>query len=1023
MTLRFGLPEFQNDPLFERLQGTYRAPEEKIVAEFLETLNPFYTSEKDQIRVRAGKWVEAVRTHKLSSLNVQSMLQVYPLSSERGRSIMSLAEALLRIPDSYTAGLLIRDKISELNWSATEAQVPIQLAGWGLEFLRKFILEKESKLLNRLSDPFILRVFKIGMQQVANQFILGTTIEKAIKRAEPSALRRYSYDMLGEGARTWEMAHRYKGAYLHAIETLKSADHLEAQSISVKLSALHPKYFVGHAEDVLKNLVPTLIEIAEAARSARLAMTIDAEEVARLELSLEVMDRVMNSESLKAWNGFGLAVQAYQKRMLPTLDWLCEKAQSYKMPLNVRLVKGAYWDTEIKLDQVAGLSDYALFTKKSATDISYLRGAQRIFEGEGHLRPQFATHNAFTISSVIAMAKGRRDYEFQRLQGMGEPLYQAVQKDYEIPCRIYAPVGEHQDLLAYLVRRLLENGANSSFVNKIYDADLAISSALDDPFQKFEKTQPSRNHNIPLPSHMYGDSRRNSKGFDMQDISGLRTLESEIQKVSLEKISVNSRHSQGERREIINPGDSKHVVGGIQECTLEDLENALELAHQNWESWEMTPASKRAEILEKASQLFEKNAPRLLGLLQCEGGKTLADAISELREAVDFCRYYANQAILDFENPTRLPGPTGEVNTISLRGRGVFACISPWNFPLAIFIGQVTAALASGNAVIAKPASQTPLIAAIAIELLHEAGVPQNILHFLPGKASLIGNMLVSDSRISGVVFTGSTKTAKHINAQLANRNGPLVPLIAETGGLNAMIVDSSALPEQVVDSVIISAFQSAGQRCSALRILYLQEDIYDTVMPMLIAAMKELKVGNPSRLESDLGPVIDKATCDEIEEYLTQNSKRIIARGSVPSDLQGSYIAPAIVKLSGIEELEKEVFGPVLHVAKFKARELDQVISQINEKGYGLTMGVMSRIESTISHIQKHAHVGNLYINRSMIGAVVGVQPFGGEGLSGTGPKAGGPFYLHRFAVERTFTDNITAMGGNPELLTLGEG
>ena len=1015
-----GLPSFQNEKLFQTYAPVMRGDEGEIVAGYLDALSPFYTANQSQIRDRATRWIEDVRQQKLSPWDVQSLLQAYPLSSAQGRSLMSLAEALLRIPDTLTAGYLIQDKISGMGWKNHDAHTLIQLGGQGLDLLSKYFNRKPG-LFRKISNPVILRVLQLGMSRIANQFILGTTIEKAIARATPDALHRYSYDMLGEGARTWAMADAYKAAYLSAIEALKNAPHRESQSISVKLSALHPKYGIAHAQDVLDHMVPVLLEIAESARTHGIAVTIDAEEVARLELSLDVIDRVISASSLKGWDGFGLAVQAYQKRLLPTLDWLHEKAKSYNMPLNVRLVKGAYWDSEIKLDQVAGLADYALFTKKASTDISYLQGAQRLFAASGYLRPQFVTHNAFTISSILAMAGDRQDYEFQRLQGMGEPLYRAVQSEYAIPCRVYAPVGAHHDLLAYLVRRLLENGANSSFVNRIYDTALPVKDALDDPFLKLKDSAPTRNLNIPLPSDLYGKTRQNSKGFDLQDITTLQTLGDEISRFSNEKFTAASPQSKGLLRNVLNPANPQEVVGTVTEGTVEDLDRALTLSSLHWEMWEGTPVARRAEILLKASHLFEDNAEALLNLLIREGGKTLSDAVSELREAVDFCRYYAQQARKDFGALVRLPGPTGEVNALGLRGRGVFACISPWNFPLAIFTGQVTAALAAGNAVVAKPASQTPLVAGLAIKLLHQAGVPEEVLHFLPGKANVVGDALVSDLRVKGIVFTGSTVTAKNINQHLANRGGPIVPLIAETGGLNAVIVDSSALPEQVVDNVVISAFQSAGQRCSAARILYLQDEIYDKVMALLIPAMEELSVGNPAHLSSDLGPLIDQAACGEIEAYLQKHQDQIIARGKIPQGLQGSYLAPAILAISGIEALEKEVFGPVLHVAKFKASELDSVIKAINQKGYGLTLGVMSRVESTIEKIRTQAHVGNIYINRSTIGAVVGVQPFGGEGLSGTGPKAGGPFYLHRFAVERTFTDNITAMGGNPELLGLG--
>lgn len=952
---------------------------------------------RTEIGVQAKEWIEQVRNTRLSLFDVQRFLQTFPLSHEQGRSLMSLAEAYLRIPDSYTANLLLKDKVSGKAWhkEGLKKDTMASLSQRGLDLLGAI----QNQAWASLTTPLSLRVFKVFMSLLSREFILGQTIEEAITRRRKMPQDRISFDMLGEGARTFSMAENYKEAYSHAIQTIgeqdtKGRSAFERDSISVKLSALHPHYGFSHHQQVMDELLPTLIELCSLARQAGIALTIDAEEAARLELSLDLIDAACSSKELNGWDGLGLAVQAYQKCAPAVIEWAENLSVKSKMPLMIRLVKGAYWDTEIKIAQVGGYEAYPVFTRKAATDLSYLACAEKLLKAKGSLYPQFATHNAYTVAAILKMAKNLENVEFQRLQGMGEGLYKIVRQQHPIACRVYAPVGRDPDLLPYLVRRLLENGANSSFVYQIHDQSRDSQEILGDPWTFFESHAPEGHPAIPLPSNLYGTARKNSQGYDLND-----------------RIVVNQLHEDIEK--------SQHLYGTLKEATLEDLEGALTLATSHWESWDLTKADKRARILHKAADLMEKKRGLFLGLLIREGKKTLPDAVSELREAVDFCRYYAVESLKHFSDPQVLQGPTGERNELGLRGRGVFVCISPWNFPMAIFTGQVIAALAAGNGVIAKPAGLTPLIGFHVIQTLYEAGVPQTVLHFLAGPSRVLGTPLLADQRVNGVVFTGSTEVAQHIQQTLTERGGPIVPLIAETGGINAMVVDSSALIEQVVDDVLASAFQSAGQRCSALRILFIQEDIYEPTLHMLKEAMEALTVGDPAHLSTDVGPVIDHEAREAIEAYVAEHP--VLGRTILP-DVSGTFVAPTLMEVNGMEDVSREVFGPVLHVARFKAKELEHVVRTINQSGYGLTMGLQSRIESTIVKVRSLAHAGNLYVNRNMIGAVVGVQPFGGEGLSGTGPKAGGPYYLPRFAVERTFSYNITASGGNVALLNLEE-
>lgn len=987
-----------NDILHRRsLFETLASQDEKSLIEgMLQELSSL-RSQRLEISTQATLWINSVREAPLATFNIQRFLQDFPLTHQEGRSLMAMSEAFLRIPDSYTAALLLKDKLSGHRWqkeTGTKASL-LGFSRWGLDLLN-FL---QTKSWGGLTQPLSLKGFKVFMRLLAREFILGRTIEEACKRRLKTPQDRFSFDMLGEGARTFSAAKEYMTAYRHAIEIVgnkkgPALSPFEKDSISIKLSALYPHYTFAHQQEVMKDLLPHLLELCVLARDAGIALTIDAEEASRLELSLDLIEAISQMGELKGWDGFGLAVQAYQKRAPAVIEWAESLARSTKRPLMIRLVKGAYWDTEIKIAQTGGYPSYPVFTRKATTDLSYLACAQKLLKAEGVLYPQFATHNAYTVAALLEMAKGRKDVEFQRLQGMGEELYKVVRATQPVACRVYAPVGKDQDLLPYLVRRMLENGANSSFVHKVYDKNLPFEDVLGDPWAFFETHSLGSHPKIPLPKDLYGNARTNSQGYDLSDKKTVAELKEAMDK-------------------------SEDVQGTHKEATLKNLETAFQTATHHWESWDLTPAHTRADILNKAATLLEERKGLFLKLLIQEAKKTLPDAVAELREAVDFCRYYAVESLKHFGFPQVLQGPTGERNDLVLRGRGIFVCISPWNFPLAIFMGQVTAALAAGNAVIAKPASHTPLIASRAVDLLYEAGVPREILHFLPGRGSTLGTPLVADSRVSGVVFTGSTATAQHIQKTLTERGGPIVPFIAETGGLNAMIVDSSALIEQVVDDVIASAFQSAGQRCSCLRILFVQEDIYPQTIQMLKEAMEILEVGDPQWLSTDVGPVIDDGARDEIEAYVASHSP--LARTPL-SALDGSFVAPTLIEVKGMKDVKKEVFGPVLHVASFKAQDLEDVVRSINQSGYGLTMGLQTRLESTIRKVRDLSHAGNLYVNRNMIGAVVGVQPFGGEGLSGTGPKAGGPYYLPRFAVERTFSYNITASGGNVALLNLEE-
>lgn len=1003
----------------------------------------------DHIAHTARLLVSKVRQQRLQKGGLDAFLYEYDLSSTEGIALMCLAEALLRIPDAATVDNLLRDKITAADWAAHAGQSEsffVNAATWGLVLTGKILSNPETasgkmqgavkQLLERTSAPVIRKAVKQAMGFLGYQFVMGETIEQALKRAKSKEEQgyRFSYDMLGEAACTAADAERYFQAYQNAITKIGKAAAgkgvIEGPGISVKLSALHPRYEFAQRDQVLAQVIPQLRSLAMQAKAANIGLTVDAEEAERLDLSLDIIEAVFCDPALEGWEGFGLAVQSYQKRAMFVLDWLIALAHKQQKRLMVRLIKGAYWDAEIKIAQVKGLTAYPVFTRKTATDVSFLACAKKMLDHPEAFYAQFATHNAYSLAAILEMAQGRRDFEFQCLHGMGYTLYDQVvgPENFNIPCRVYAPVGGHKDLLAYLVRRLLENGANTSFVNRIIDADIPLDEIIADPVAKLRALTTKAHPKIPLPPDLYLPERKNSIGIDLTNIAQLQTLDTvltaETQKTWQAFPIINGKAETGAMRSIFDPSDKRRKIGEVCAANVEQVERALTYAAAATSRWDATAIEQRAACLEHAADLFEQRMAEFIAIAVREAGKSIADAVGEVREAIDFCRYYAAEARSHLATQL-LPGPTGETNQLEFHGRGVIVCISPWNFPLAIFAGQITAALVAGNTVIAKPAEQTPLMAAAAVRVLHEAGIPGDVLQLLPGAGAVIGARLVADARVQGVVFTGSTETARAINQTLANRPGPLPMLIAETGGLNAMLVDSSALLEQVVIDVENSAFNSAGQRCSALRVLFVQEDIADRLTEMLCGAMAELKIGDPGLLTTDIGPVIDDEARAMLIAHVERMNKEAKLLYQVPlakECAQGTFFAPCVFEIDSLARLTREVFGPILHIVRYASGQLDEVIAAINNTGYGLTLGIQSRIDATIDYIHQRLRVGNTYVNRNIIGAVVGVQPFGGEGLSGTGPKAGGPHYLPRLCVERTLTINTTAAGGNASLLCLGE-
>jgi RHH-type proline utilization regulon transcriptional repressor/proline dehydrogenase/delta 1-pyrroline-5-carboxylate dehydrogenase len=1013
-------------------------PDEQLAARFLSDA-PRSEQAEGRIDARATRLVEAIRAGTGGLGGIEDFLHAYSLSTREGLALMVLAEALLRVPDAATADRLIEDKLAAGDWAADVKSTTflVSASAWTLGVTARIIQPGETpdtiveSLVKRLGLPAVRAATRQAMRLLGSHFVLGQTIDEALERAGAHGEFRYSFDMLGEGARTATDAERYFAAYAAAIEAIgATAGSLALPArpgISVKLSALHPRYEAVSRARVLKELCPRVLELARIARRDDLLFTVDAEEADRLELSLDVVAAVLPDASLAGWDGFGLAVQAYQKRAPEVIDWLVALADALDRRLMVRLVKGAYWDTEVKRAQERGLDGYPVFTRKAMTDLCYMTCVRQLLAARVRLYPQFATHNALTVASVIEDAGGIEGFEFQRLHGMGEALYEALIA--ELPaaaCRVYAPVGGHRDLLAYLVRRLLENGANSSFVSVAADPNVPVADILRRPQSWITDARHARHAKIPLPRDLYPD-RTNSSGVEFGHDASLQALIADARSALAAPADaapiVNGRARAGTERTVHSPIDGA-TVGRVREADAATAEAAMAAAVAGFAPWAATPVADRAAALDRAADRIEADRGRLIALMQVEGGKTLDDCVSEVREAADFCRYYAAEARRAL-TPQLLPGPTGESNELRYRGRGVFVCISPWNFPLAIFTGQVAAALAAGNAVVAKPAEQTPLVAAQAIRLLHAAGVPPSALHLVPGDGQ-VGAALVADVRVAGVAFTGSTEVGQAINRALAAKNGPIPPLIAETGGINAMIVDATALPEQVTDDVITSAFRSAGQRCSALRLLCLQEDVAERMLEMIVGATRALTVGDPREPSTHVGPVIDAEAKAKLQAWIAamerQGRVRFRWDRAAPLPRAGTYVPPAVIELESARALKEEVFGPILHVVRWREDALDALLDAIAANGTALTLGIHSRIDSTVAHIAARLPHGNVYVNRSMIGAVVGTQPFGGTGLSGTGPKAGGPNYLHRFATEQVVTVNTAAAGGNASLLAQDE-
>jgi RHH-type proline utilization regulon transcriptional repressor/proline dehydrogenase/delta 1-pyrroline-5-carboxylate dehydrogenase len=1036
-------------PVGQAINADFLADEETLVRRLADAAR-MNDADASQVQATARRLVEAVRQAPAAKTGLDAFLRQYDLSSQEGVILMCLAEALLRIPDDETADRLIADKLKAGDWAShlgDSQSLFVNASTWGLMLTGRMIrLDANdvaapssaiSRVVGRIGEPVVRTAMRQAMRIMGHQFVMGRTIAEALDNSLNPGTRRYRYtfDMLGEAALTGADADRYFEAYGGAIKALHArvgeyADAESRPSVSVKLSAMHPRFERAHHRRVRTDLSPRLIELCSAARDAGIALTLDTEESERLELTLELLEAICRSPRLEGWSGCGIAVQTYQKRSLPMVRHLIDLARDTRRLLHVRLVKGAYWDAEIKRAQERGLPGYPVFTRKPNTDVAYLACAKLVLEQGAALYPQFATHNAHTVAAVWHMARrSGREFEFQRLHGMGEDLYAEVTRSdaLGVPCRVYAPVGEHEDLLPYLVRRLLENGSNTSFVNRIVNENEPIENIIGDPVRTVDGYAKAAHPRIPLPVDVYQPERRNSLGLNLANGSVLSELSARMERVSrrpwVAGPSIGGHEIKGQSEPVRNPANTAEVVGTVGAATAAQVDEAIGIAVRAQPGWDAAGAGPRAAALDRAADLFEASLHELVAMCVREAGKTVPDSIAEVREAVDFLRYYAARAREDFGKPLRMPGPTGESNELSLHGRGVFVCISPWNFPLALFAGQVAAALAAGNSVIAKPAEQTPLVAAQAIRLLLQAGIPGEVLHFLPGAGATVGARAVADPRVAGVAFTGSTETARIINRTLAAREGAIAVLIAETGGQNAMIVDSSALPEQVVIDAVQSSFNSAGQRCSALRVLCVQEDIAPKVKRLLAGYMNELCIGDPALLATDVGPVIDAAALDTLELHA-----RTILQGASwhhrlalgPATRSGTFFAPLAVQIESIDVLEREVFGPILHVLPYRARDLESLVDAINGTGYGLTFGIHSRIDSTVRRVASRIAAGNVYVNRNMIGAVVGTQPFGGCGLSGTGPKAGGPHYLQRYAHERTVTINTSAVGGNASLLAM---
>ena len=1047
--LLFTQGEQHQDQLRDKLNDAYRLDENTAIETVLNFID-LDAEARQKIHDVAYRLVEQLRRTRLRRGGLDTLLSTYDLSTTEGIALLCIAEAILRIPDNNTIDNLLHDKLTRTDWQRVLGKSDslfVNATTWVLmltgEILGGGAQQNENlsttikRLLRRTSEPVIRQAVAQAMKILARQFVIGQNITQALQHASRDWRKGYShsFDMLGEAARTDADAERYYQAYITAIKVIGTkANRLVLSNrpgISIKLSALYPRYEFAQQDTAIPLLTTRLLKLARLAKQHAIDLTVDAEEANRLDISLAIIKPVFMHTDLADWQGFGLAVQAYQKRAFYLIDWLQQMSIEAGKRLVVRLVKGAYWDSEIKLSQELGLADYPVFTRKVNTDVSYIACAQKLLMAPQHFYPRFATHNPHTVATILQMTTQNQAIEFQCLHGMGHSLYDHLLQQYKdkVRCRIYAPVGCHQELLPYLVRRLLENGANTSFVHRIMDKRLSIEEIIVDPLQQATQPEDKKHPKIPLPLAIYGNGRINSRGIDLTNrrecgalVVAMRTAR---EKKWCAKPTIITLKQSGETQTIYDPAFAKRIVGTVINADPQMIDNAITQTTLAASAWDACDVTERAQVLQKMADLLEQQRADFIYLAVREAGKTISDALAEVREAIDFCRYYALQARQHLAAPQLLTGATGEQNQLAYHGRGVFVCISPWNFPLAIFTGQVAAALVAGNAVIAKPAEQTPLMASAAVNLFYQAGLPKEVLVLLPGSGEDIGAKLVADERIDGVMFTGSTQVAKSIQRCLAQKAGAIVPLIAETGGQNAMLVDSSALPEQVVNDVIISAFGSAGQRCSALRVLFLQEDIADNIITMLKGAMAKLKLGDPALLTTDVGPVIDskaQAILQRHIEHMSTVAHLVYQTPMTKNCVTGHFVAPTVFAIDNIGQLQHEVFGPILHIVRFKIENLAAVLDEIKATGYGLTLGIYSRIQERVKFIYTRLRIGNVYVNRNMIGAVVGVQPFGGEGLSGTGPKAGGPNYLQRLCVERTLTINTTAIGGNADLLSLYE-
>tara|TARA_B100000686_G_scaffold83251_1_gene90015 strand:+ start:4064 stop:7195 length:3132 start_codon:yes stop_codon:yes gene_type:complete len=1032
---------------FDKINQIAYENESKIAENLLDYLKPEYISRINNIEDRALEIVESVRKSIKSDSPIEDLLQEYELNTKEGTVLLCLAEALLRIPDKKTMDRLLEDKFASVDWKkhiSADKGIFVNASSWAF-FLTGNILDKKESdktrleetyksLLKRSSEPVIRTAVKKAVTILAKQFVFKPTIEEGMKFTDSEKYKKniFSFDMLGEGARTMEDAEKYYNDYINSIhavgkELKNSKDIKYSNGVSIKISALHPRYERNKFDDLEKELIPKLVNLCQLAKEYNIQLAIDAEENYRLILSLKILDKLSANPNLQEWAGLGLALQAYQKRAFYVIDWLDELAKRDNRVINVRLVKGAYWDSEIKLAQELGVPNYPVFTRKSLTDLSWMACAKKLFSLQKNIFPQFATHNAYSIAFIEEFGKDKI-FEFQRIHGMADKIHSYFNRyanDNYQKCRIYAPVGEYDDLLPYLMRRLLENGANTSFVNKINDPKLNIKEIIKDPLEIIDKYKEIPNPQIPLPPNLYLPERKNAKGYDIDnEITRNKFIELfDSSKLNIRASSmINGNQVDDNYEKVFNPADLEQSLGEVAFASEETIFNAIISASNFFPTWKNQELDKKIEIINNFANLLEENSDKLIKICVLEAGKTIKDSIDDLREAIDFCYYYSSEALRLFSEPKILSGPTGEKNKLIYEGKGVMFAISPWNFPIAIFTGQIVSSLLAGNTVIAKPAEQTSIIASEIVKLLFQAGLPIGALQLLLGDGEYIGPKVLSNDNIKGVVFTGSCETAKKIQSELINRKGEIIPLTAETGGLNFMIIDSSALTEQVVDDAIESGFNGAGQRCSALRILAIQDEVYDKTIKMLSGATEKIKVGFPNLITTDIGTVIDQTAKDKIVNHIKMFKSKVLAQSPLDIEKKGFYVAPTIIEIENLNEVKEEIFGPVIHVYRYKADEIEKLVNDINSMNYGLTLGIQSRIENTINYIFNNANIGNIYINRNIVGAVVGVQPFGGRGLSGTGPKAGGPNYLMKFVNEKSYSYDTTAAGGNATLFMMSE-